>query len=189
MSSEDSTAASVRFLDVVVEGQVERLLNCAVTACTYVATVPLSDRFHGLSLSFKSLNDEGTSSFGLWTSTIIFEPYTSSISVMSMLDKFRKGAQKAGMQASAFVRDGSGKVASGSRDFLQGFSLPGEAEKAAKILDSFLGSMFRFDISPEVVYQKLLTADPENPESALNSIPKAVLQRARGVPISNSYIH
>jgi lipid-binding SYLF domain-containing protein len=83
---------------------------------------------------------------------------------MDMLDKFRKGAQKAGIQATAFARDSSVKIASGSRDFVQGFSLPGEAEKAAKILDSFL-------------------ADPEHPESALNSIPKAVLQRARGLAI------
>jgi lipid-binding SYLF domain-containing protein len=81
-----------------------------------------------------------------------------------MLDKFRKGAQKAGMQASAFVQQSGTKVASGSREFVQTFSLPGEAEKAAKILDSFL-------------------ADPSRPESALNSIPKAVLQRARGLAI------
>jgi len=59
---------------------------------------------------------------------------------MSMLDKFRKGAQKAGIQATAFVQAGSTKVASGSRDFVQTFSLPGEAEKAANILDSFLGN-------------------------------------------------
>ncbi|KAK0504251.1 hypothetical protein EDD18DRAFT_1063109 [Armillaria luteobubalina] len=83
---------------------------------------------------------------------------------MSMLDKFRKGAQKAGLQATAFVQTSSTKVASGSRDFVHGFSLPGEAEKAAKILDSFL-------------------ADPERPESALNSIPKAVLHGARGLAI------
>lgn len=83
---------------------------------------------------------------------------------MSMLDKFRKGAQKAGIQATAFVQASSTKVASGSRDFVQGFTLPGEAEKAAKILDSFL-------------------ADPERPESALNSIPKAVLQGARGLAV------
>jgi len=81
-----------------------------------------------------------------------------------MLDKFRKGAQKAGAQASAFVQSSSTKVASGSREFVQGFSLPGEAEKAAKILDSFL-------------------ADPERPQSALNAIPKAVLQGARGLAI------
>jgi lipid-binding SYLF domain-containing protein len=81
-----------------------------------------------------------------------------------MLDKLRKGAQKAGMQATAFVQHSGTKVASGSREFVQTFSLPGEAEKSAKILDSFL-------------------ADPSRPESALNSIPKAVLQRARGLAI------
>jgi lipid-binding SYLF domain-containing protein len=79
---------------------------------------------------------------------------------MSVLDKFRKGAQRAGIQATAFTT----KVATGSRDFAQTFSLPGEAEKAAKILDSFL-------------------ADPERPQSALNAIPKAVLQRARGLAV------
>jgi len=83
---------------------------------------------------------------------------------MSVLDKFRKGAQKAGIQATAFMQASTTKVASGSRDFAQTFSLPGEAEKAAKILDSFL-------------------ADPERPQSALNAIPKAVLQRARGLAV------
>lgn len=59
---------------------------------------------------------------------------------MSMLDKFRRGAQKAGIQATALVKEGSSRMASGSRDFVQGFTLPGEAEKAAKILESFLGA-------------------------------------------------
>ncbi|KAH9948892.1 hypothetical protein B0H21DRAFT_787572 [Amylocystis lapponica] len=90
---------------------------------------------------------------------------------MSMLDKFRKGAQKAGTQASAFLKDGSVKIANESHNFVQGFSLPGEAEKAAKILASFLGK----HTEP--------AADPEHPESALNSIPKVVLQRARGLAI------
>lgn len=44
---------------------------------------------------------------------------------------------------------------------MQGFSLPGETDKAAKILGSFL-------------------ADPTRPATALNAIPKAVLQRAKG---------
>ena len=56
------------------------------------------------------------------------------------LDKFRKGAAKAGIQATAFLKDGGNKIATGSRDFAQGFSLPGEAEKAADILASFLGA-------------------------------------------------
>lgn len=81
-----------------------------------------------------------------------------------MLDKFRKGAQKAGIQATALVKEGSSRMASGSRDFVQGFTLPGEAEKAAKILESFL-------------------ANPNHPESALNSVPTAVLQRARGLAV------
>ena len=57
-----------------------------------------------------------------------------------MLDKFRKGAQKAGIQATAFLKEGSNKLANESQHFVQGFTLPGEAEKAAKILESFLGA-------------------------------------------------
>lgn len=68
------------------------------------------------------------------------------------------------MQATAFVQQSSSKVASGSRDFVQTFSLPGEADKAANILASFL-------------------ADPDDAQSALNSVPKAVLQHARGLAI------
>ncbi|KAJ6508409.1 hypothetical protein C8R45DRAFT_442171 [Mycena sanguinolenta] len=83
---------------------------------------------------------------------------------MSLLDKFKTGAKKAGVQATAFGQKAGVTIASGSRDLVQGFTLPGEAEKAAKILDSFL-------------------ADPGRPESALNSIPKAVLQSARGLAI------
>ncbi|KAG9315859.1 putative undecaprenyl diphosphate synthase-domain-containing protein [Chiua virens] len=83
---------------------------------------------------------------------------------MDMFDKFKRGAQRASVQATAFVKEGSSRVASGSRDFVQGFSLPGEADKAAKILASFL-------------------ADPNHPESALNSVPKAVLQHARGLAV------
>jgi len=83
---------------------------------------------------------------------------------MSMLNKFRMAAEKAGIQATAFLKESSNKVANESRDFVQGFSLPGEAEKAAKILETFL-------------------ADPSHPESALNSVPKAVLQHARGLAV------
>jgi len=81
-----------------------------------------------------------------------------------MLDKFKKGAAKAGLQASSFLKEGSSRVQSSSQSFAQGFSLPGEAEKAAKILATFL-------------------ADPDHPASALNSIPKVVLQRARGLAV------
>jgi len=83
---------------------------------------------------------------------------------MSVFDKFKKGAVKAGIQASVLFKEGSSRVQSSSQSFAQGFSLPGEAEKAAKILETFL-------------------ADPDRPESALNSIPKAVLQRARGLAV------
>lgn len=58
---------------------------------------------------------------------------------MSMLDKFRKGAQKAGSQATAFIKESGSRVQTGSASLAQGFSLPGEAEKAARILESFLG--------------------------------------------------
>lgn len=82
----------------------------------------------------------------------------------ALLGRFKQAAEKAGIQATAFMRDSSSRVAAESRGFAQSFSLPGEAEKCAKILESFL-------------------ADPTHPESALNSIPKAVLQRARGLAI------
>lgn len=102
---------------------------------------------------------------------------------MSVLEKFRKGAQKAGIQASAFMQASTTKVASGSRDFAQTFSLPGEAEKAAMILDSFLGKLANLVFSLYTTLLTYLIADPERPQSALNAIPKAVLQRARGIYI------
>ena len=104
---------------------------------------------------------------------------------MSIFDKFKKGAAKAGIQASALLRDGSSRVQSSSQTFAQGFSLPGEAEKAANILATFLGLSPNPNL-PRIVlicfffFFFLSQADPENPESALNAIPKAVLQRARG---------
>ncbi|KAG9019754.1 hypothetical protein FRB90_009624 [Tulasnella sp. 427] len=81
-----------------------------------------------------------------------------------LLNRFKQAAEKAGIQATAFMKESSSRVAAESRGLAQSFSLPGEAEKCAKILESFL-------------------ADPTHPESALNSIPKAVLQRARGLAI------
>lgn len=82
----------------------------------------------------------------------------------SLLDRFRKGAEKAAIQASAFAQTSATMIASESKGFAQGFSLPGEAEKAANILESFL-------------------ANPADPNSALNAIPKPVLQRARGLAV------
>ena len=81
---------------------------------------------------------------------------------MSILDKFRKGAVKAGIQASTFLKEGSSRVQSSSQSFAQGFSLPGEAEKAAKILATFLGS----SSSPT----------PTRPETALTLSPKLILK-------------
>jgi len=106
---------------------------------------------------------------------------------MSMLEKFKKGAEKAGIQATAFIKEGGSRAAFESRGFVQGFSLPGESEKAAKILESFLGephSTLSRDRPPSNTGSIAPPADPNHPESALNSIPKAVLQRARG-----NYLH
>ncbi|KAK0551750.1 hypothetical protein OC846_001954 [Tilletia horrida] len=83
---------------------------------------------------------------------------------MSMLNRFRSAAQKAGVQATAFAQNTSRQVQEQAKVAQAGFSLPKECERAAKILQSFL-------------------ADPEHPESALNSIPKAVLQQAKGLAI------
>ncbi len=58
---------------------------------------------------------------------------------MAFLDKFRSGAKKAAIQATAFAKDSSTRIQNETRSFAQGFSLPGEADKAAKILESFLG--------------------------------------------------
>lgn len=58
---------------------------------------------------------------------------------MSFMDKFRAGAQKAAIQATAFAKDSSSKLSTETRTFAQGFSLPGEADKSAKILETFLG--------------------------------------------------
>jgi hypothetical protein len=56
-----------------------------------------------------------------------------------MLNKFREGARKAQLQATAFMQEGGSRVQQESATLMRGFSLPGEAEKAAKILESFLG--------------------------------------------------
>ena len=78
-------------------------------------------------------------SCGIRKLVIFTEPKPSTATTKTMLNKFRVAAEKAGIQATAFLKESSNKVANESRDFVQGFSLPGEAEKAAKILESFLG--------------------------------------------------
>lgn len=57
----------------------------------------------------------------------------------SLLNKFRATANKAGIQATAFMKEGQARVAQESRGLAQTFSLPGEADKCAKILETFLG--------------------------------------------------
>ena len=58
---------------------------------------------------------------------------------MSLLDRFRQGAQKAGLQATAFAQTSANKIVNESKGIANSFALPGEAEKAADILESFLG--------------------------------------------------
>lgn len=60
----------------------------------------------------------------------------------SLLNRFRKGAEKAAIQATAFAQTSANKIAHESKGFAQGFTLPGEAEKAANILQSFLGGSY-----------------------------------------------
>ncbi|GAA99443.1 uncharacterized protein L969DRAFT_86697 [Mixia osmundae IAM 14324] len=83
---------------------------------------------------------------------------------MSMLDKFKVGLSKAGQQAQAFGQDVGRAAAAGSQELRTGFKLEAECQKAARTLQSFL-------------------ADPAHPESALNAIPKVVLQRAKGLAV------
>lgn len=58
---------------------------------------------------------------------------------MSFMNKLKAASQKAAIQAQAFAKDSGSKISTETRTFAQGFSLPGESEKAAKILASFLG--------------------------------------------------
>ncbi|PWN50661.1 DUF500-domain-containing protein [Violaceomyces palustris] len=83
---------------------------------------------------------------------------------MSYLNKFRNAANKAGIQATAFAQQTSRQISEQANVAKAGFSLPKECEKAARILQSFL-------------------ADPDHPDSALNAIPKAVLQQAKGLAV------
>lgn len=83
---------------------------------------------------------------------------------MSFLDKFRDAAQKAGIQANAFAQQTGRAINEQAATARAGFSLPKECDRSAKILQAFL-------------------ADPNHPDSALNSIPKAVLQQAKGLAV------
>jgi hypothetical protein len=59
---------------------------------------------------------------------------------MSFLNKVKAAATKAGGQASTFLSEATAKGMQEGQGFAQSFSLPGESEKAAKILASFLGA-------------------------------------------------
>ena len=83
---------------------------------------------------------------------------------MSYMDRIKTAARKAGSQASMYAQKGYTQLESHARNVQAGFSLPAECQRAAKILEGFL-------------------ADPNNPETALNSIPKAVLLQAKGLAI------
>lgn len=80
------------------------------------------------------------------------------------LRKFQTAAGKVGTQATAFAQQTGQQINQQAKVAQEGFSLPKECDKAARILQSFL-------------------ADPEHPDSALNSIPKAVLQQAKGLAV------
>ncbi|GAA5844205.1 hypothetical protein JCM3766R1_000967 [Sporobolomyces carnicolor] len=83
---------------------------------------------------------------------------------MSFLDKFKATSKQVGIQATAFAKQVGSEVQTGSQKALVSFKLENECTKAAKTLQSFL-------------------ADPNEPESALNAIPKAVLNKAKGFAI------
>ncbi|CAO1623560.1 unnamed protein product [Parajaminaea phylloscopi] len=80
------------------------------------------------------------------------------------LDRFKSAANKAGIQATAFAQQTSKQLGEQAKIAQAGFSLPKECERAAKILQGFL-------------------ADPNHPDTALNAIPKAVLDNAKGLAI------
>lgn len=79
---------------------------------------------------------------------------------MSLLNKFQSAASRVGTQATAFGT----RAIDQAEQFAGGFTLDKECDKAAKTLQSFV-------------------ANPEDPQSALNSIPKAVLRRAKALAI------
>lgn len=67
-------------------------------------------------------------------------------------------------QATAFAQQTSRQLSEQAQLAKAGFSLPKECERASTILQSFL-------------------ADPQHPDTALNAIPKAVLENAKGLAV------
>jgi hypothetical protein len=82
----------------------------------------------------------------------------------NLMNKFQTAAKKAGQQATAFSGQLAQSAASTSQQVTSSFTLEKECARAAATLRAFC-------------------ADPSNPDSALNSIPKRVLQGARGLAI------
>ncbi|CED83279.1 Uncharacterized conserved protein [Phaffia rhodozyma] len=83
---------------------------------------------------------------------------------MSLWSKVQTGAKKAAGQTTNFLQESSTLAVSQASGVKQNFSLAAETQKAAEILTVFL-------------------ADPNQPRSALNAIPKAVLLNAKGLAI------
>ncbi|GAA6023907.1 hypothetical protein JCM10207_009270 [Rhodosporidiobolus poonsookiae] len=83
---------------------------------------------------------------------------------MSFLSKFKSTATEVGIKATAFGQRAAEQAQQGGAKALVSFKLENEVQKAATTLQAFL-------------------ADPNHPESALNSIPKTVLARAKGLAI------
>ncbi|KAL7418100.1 hypothetical protein BDY24DRAFT_411206 [Mrakia frigida] len=82
----------------------------------------------------------------------------------SLWNKVQANAKKAAASTSTFVQDTSALAVGQASGVKQGFTLPAESAKAANILKAFL-------------------ADPSDPQSALNAIPKAVLLNAKGLAV------
>ena len=115
-----------------------------------------------------------------------------------MLNKFRAAAEKAGIQATVFLKESSNKVANESRDFVQGFSLPGEAEKAAKILETFLGESACFEVSrgglhtdnpfgPQLIQAILNPRSTPSPKRSYNT-PEVLISLTHSTSDLTSYV-
>jgi len=99
------------------------------------------------------------SSFTLLSRFVNVQLYT-----MSLLNRFKAVAQDVTKQAAVIGELAVREIDAGSKQLQGGFTLEKECSRAAQTLASFL-------------------ADPGNPQSALNSIPKAVLRKAKGLAV------
>lgn len=85
-----------------------------------------------------------------------------------VLNKLQATAKSLGENAARTMDEAAKTMEASSTKALKGFKLENECTKAGATLRSFL-------------------ADPEHPESALNAIPKAVLQKCRGLAVFTVY--